>query len=73
MYVGGRETVLGKYVWCLEAYLLIFQFRQKYLVVNYTADSTRFQKVFNESVLFLKYAVISIVCLQRNSHLAGYF
>ena len=56
------------FVWCFGAYLLILQFRQKYLVVNFTADSTSSQKILKESVLFLTYVVISCA-YGGNSHL----
>lgn len=41
--------------------MLIFQFRQKCLGVNFTPDSTSSQKIFEGSVLFLKCVVISCV------------
>lgn len=68
MYRRKKLYYQKTFVWWFGAYLLIFQFRQKYLAVNFIDDSTSSQKIFKESIIFLKYVVISCV-YGGNSHL----
>lgn len=65
MYRREKLYDLKTFVWYFGAYMLFFQYRQKYLVVNFTPDSTSSQKIYKGSVLFLQHVVACIMCLWR--------
>lgn len=49
-------------MWYFGAYMLIFQFRQKYLVVSFTPDSTSCRKIYKGVFFFFNmWLVISCV------------
>lgn len=63
-FVYRREKLYDPktFVWYFGAYMLIFQFRQKYLVVNFTPDSTGSQKICKGVFFFFDmWLVISCV------------
>lgn len=63
-FVYRREKLydLKTFVWYFGAYMLIFQFRQKYLVVSFTPDSTSCQKIYKGVFFFFNvWLVISCV------------